>query len=160
MNGKLFNEWLEETRQLQIEAYGRDPGTLEGDERIEFIRWNVLAATAELVEMLDETGWKPWATSRHVNEDAAIGEAVDVLHFVANLLLAFRCSDAELDDRYVTKMDINRARMSSGKYDGVSGKCPTCRRALDDPTVRCVVRNDYVFCANTQTTTATGVPAP
>lgn len=134
---QLFAGWLEETRKLQIEAYGRDPRLLEGEERIEFIRWNTLAVVNEVMEMLDETGWKPWATSRHVNEDAAGGEVVDVLHFVANLLLAFGWDDGKLDAAYLRKMLKNRARMASGTYDGVSGKCSGCKRALDDENTTC-----------------------
>lgn len=133
----LFDQWLEETRALQIQAFGKDPLALEGEDRIEWIRWNVLAATDELHEMLNETGWKPWATSRHVNEKAAGGELVDVLHFVANLLLAVGWEDGTLEDAYVAKMQKNRDRMASGTYDGLTGKCKVCKRALDDVDTLC-----------------------
>lgn len=137
MNRKLFNELLSETRKLQVEAFGRDPVLLEGEDRIEFIRWNTLAAVNELMEMLNEVGWKNWATSRHVNEDAAAGEICDVIHFLSNMLLAFRWNDDMLDAAYLNKMMKNRARMASGTYDGVTGKCPTCKRALDDENTTC-----------------------
>src|SRR5690606_34705103 len=63
--------------ELQSESFGIDPLRLTDEERIEFIRWNVLALTDELHELLQEVGWKPWATSRHVNEPEATGELVD-----------------------------------------------------------------------------------
>src|SRR5690606_25002112 len=70
------------------ESYGLDPADLPEEERIEFIRWNVLALTDELHEALNECGWKPWATSRHVNEEAALKELIDAWHFFMNLLWA------------------------------------------------------------------------
>src|SRR5690606_37354927 len=74
-------------RQLQVDSFGVDPLKLTGDERAEFIRWNALALTDEIHEMLGEVGWKPWATARHVNHDLAVKELVDAWHFFMNLLL-------------------------------------------------------------------------
>lgn len=134
---KLFADWIAETKKLQIEAYGQDPTLLTGEDRVEYIKWNVLAAIDELMEMLGEVGWKNWATSRHVNEDAAGGEMIDLLHFASNLLLALHWDDEKLNTAYLAKMSKNRTRMASGTYDGVSGKCPICRRALDDENTKC-----------------------
>ncbi len=121
---------------LQIDAYGADPRDLVEDERIEFIRWNVLALEDELHEALGETGWKPWATSRHVNTDKFHGEMVDAFHFFMNLCLVSGLSAENLLARYAEKREINARRQARG-YDGVEGKCPKCRRALDDPHVSC-----------------------
>lgn len=110
--------WLDETRELQISAYGTDPAALEGDELADFIIWNHTAAVVELSEFLAETKWKPWVKTRGiVNRSEAIDELVDVAHFIANLAVAMGCDDDEWERRYVDKMIINRARQANG-YEG------------------------------------------
>lgn len=121
---------------LQIDSYGANPLELMEEDRIEFIRWNVLALEDELHEALAETGWKPWATSRHINTDKFHGELVDAFHFFMNLCLVSGLTADQLLERYFEKRSINAKRQARG-YDGVEGKCPKCRRALDDPTVVC-----------------------
>lgn len=120
----------------QRESFGLDLTNMSQEDRIEFIRWNVLALEAELHEALDEIGWKPWATSRHINREAFLGELVDAQHFLNNLYLAVGADASEVTYRYLEKSAINRDRQA-GQYDGVSTKCPICRRALDDPAVTC-----------------------
>lgn len=122
--------------ELQKKSFGSDPTKLEGDERADWIRWNVLALQDELHEALQETGWKPWATSRHVNRAAYISELVDAFHFFMNLMLVVDCSADEFLDKYAEKRQINVQRQAEG-YDGVTGKCRMCNRALDDPAVTC-----------------------
>jgi hypothetical protein len=128
-------------RKLQIQGFGKDPALLEGDERATFMTWNSFALVCELVESMDETGWKPWATSRHMNREAFIAEMVDLLHFVGNLIL---CAAPVYDSGYVdvprlagevwrayeAKHEVNLKRQEDG-YDGVSGKCQLCHRELD-----------------------------
>lgn len=104
-------------------------------EKVEYIRWNVLAATAELHEALDETSWKPWATGiARLDRHRFRGELVDALHFLINMWLAAGYSAHEVYEAYTAKHDVNQARQAAG-YDGVSTKCanPDCRRALDEP---------------------------
>lgn len=136
-------------RKLQTESFGYDPVTMEGEERTQFIMWNVLALTDELHEALAEVGWKPWATSRHVNETRLQGELVDALHFLVNLCLAAGMSAEDLHEGYLDKRHRNAKRQEEG-YDGVSGKCPHCKRALDDvgPSLYQIVRGGKViiFC--------------
>ena len=126
---------LEEMMLLQKVAQETTYDTIFDDmlegERIEFIKWNVLALTDELHEALAEVGWKPWASSRHIKREAYVGELVDAWHFLMNLFLVVGVDADELYDRYVEKRQRNDARMVQG-YDGVTGKCPVCRRALDD----------------------------
>lgn len=119
-------------RALQIESYGSDPGALPKDEAIEFIRWNILALEDELHEALGEVGWKPWATSSHINIRPYKGELVDAFHFFMNLCLVVGMTGDELLELYLEKRAINARRQEQG-YDGVSEKCPKCHRALDDP---------------------------
>jgi dimeric dUTPase (all-alpha-NTP-PPase superfamily) len=80
---------LDNQRKLQLKSYGVDVSTLDGEERAAYIRNMSLALTDELHEALNETGWKPWATSRHLNRAAFAGEMIDVLHFWVNLIQFF-----------------------------------------------------------------------
>lgn len=129
---------LKAQRDLQVESFGLDPVELQDEERIEFIRWNTLALINELQEMLSETGWKPWATSKHVNGAAAFGELVDAWHFFMNLMWAVSGQGAlgdadvladEFIERYFAKRTRNAERQAEG-YDGVTGKCPSCKRDM------------------------------
>lgn len=103
---------------------------------IDFIHWNVTALTDELHELLGEVGWKPWAKSRHINLEAARGELIDAYHFMANLSLVLGMDANEIMRRYHEKHAKNAKRQEEG-YDGVSTKCPGCKRALDDEAVKC-----------------------
>jgi dimeric dUTPase (all-alpha-NTP-PPase superfamily) len=127
---------LDRQRELQKKHYGVDVTTLSDEERAQYIRDMSLALTDELHEALNETGWKPWATSRHMNRQAYLGELIDVLHFWCNLVLITNTSEKELLDMYFAKADKNAKRQLAG-YDGVAGKCTTCGRAFDDAAVLC-----------------------
>lgn len=128
---------VERQRALQV-AFGVHFDTMTDEERIEYIRYCVLALENELHEMLGEIGWKPWAKSKHINVNAAFAELVDAWHFMMNLMLAIMPGSMhshDVADRlsayYHYKSDVNEQRQRSG-YDGVSTKCPQCSRALDD----------------------------
>ena len=127
---------LDRQRELQKKHYGVDVTTLSDEERAQYIRDMSLALADELHEALNETGWKPWATSRHVNRQAYLGELIDVLHFWCNLVLITNTNEKELLDMYFAKADKNARRQLAG-YDGVAGKCTTCGRAFDDTAVLC-----------------------
>lgn len=136
---RLFGSWLDETQRLQLEAYHHDLQAFVGDDRADAVMMNILAATDELHEALQEVDWKPWLTvgrGAWHDRDAFVGELVDVLHFVANLLVLAGCDDLELSRRYAAKMSLNRRRQTDG-YDGRSTKCSGCGRALDDDTTLC-----------------------
>jgi len=115
---------------LQRESFHTDPKNLSDQERAEWIRWNMLALHDELHEALTEVGWKPWATSHHLNREAYKGELVDAFHFFINLCLVANISAKELLDGYFAK----RARNAQRQVDGYTGldKCPGCKRAWDD----------------------------
>lgn len=104
--------------------------------RIEEFRLMVMALQDELHEALGEMGWKPWADSRHFNTEAVQGELVDAWCFLMSLMLLAGLTPETLYRKYMVKMEINRKRQDNG-YDGIAGKCPSCRRAYDDPAVRC-----------------------
>lgn len=118
-----------------------DSEPTENDRKalIDFMQWNDKALLHEMVEMETETGWKPWAKGRFVNLEAARGEWIDMLHFILNGALLLGLNDAEeILSRYLKKHDKNTKRQEDG-YDGVSTKCPGCKRALDDDAVFCYI---------------------
>jgi hypothetical protein len=137
-----FHDWLALQHQLQIEAFHADPTELTPEERAGFLIWNAFAVEDELHEAMQEVGWKPWASSRHMNRAEFIDEIVDAMHFLGNMLL---CAmepeypgeggglEGLADDIWVSyrnKVQVNIDRQRDG-YDGVSEKCPQCKRQLD-----------------------------
>jgi dimeric dUTPase (all-alpha-NTP-PPase superfamily) len=136
MNSDMLKHMLDLQEELQVKAYGENPGEFESnEERIQFIKDMILALTDELHEMLGEVGWKPWATSDHINEDAFKNELIDAWHFLMNLMLVVNMSAEELYERYIAKRQKNIKRQDNG-YDGLN-KCPICKRAYDDDAVEC-----------------------
>jgi hypothetical protein len=136
-----------QTRASSTEGlYDVPPGgttTYEVD-RINEFRTMVLALEDELHEALNETGWKPWASSRHFNTDAVKGELVDAWCFLMSLMLLAGMTPAELYQRYQAKMEINHKRQDEG-YSGTE-KCKECGRALDDPATACYDDGDDAWC--------------
>lgn len=124
-------------RELQEQTFGFDFASMTTRERVDCIKENVLALTDELHELLAETSWKPWAKSEFLNEDKAFSELIDAWHFMMNIMIAILPDlDPEdiadhLTESYFTKREVNVKRQEDG-YDGVSTKCPSCGRALDD----------------------------
>lgn len=145
-----FARMLALQEQLQRESFGYNFETMTAEQRIQYIKDMKLALEAELQEALDETGWKPWATQKFINRDAYFGELVDVLHFLMNMFLVLGDNTGDLADeiftKYCLKNHINERRQREG-YDGVSTKCGSCGRALDDPAISCWRQGDHGFCA-------------
>lgn len=134
-------EMFELQQKLQAQSYGRVPQRMLPGERIQYIKDMALALQFEVAEALGEVKWKPWTSGQSfVNVDAYVGELVDVWHFLMNLLLAAGYEPIEAADvlyaGYLAKRQVNERRQHDG-YDGVSTKCPRCKRALDDPAVEC-----------------------
>lgn len=127
---------LTHQRELQKKYFKTDINELNDEERAQYIRNMSLALTDELHEALNETGWKPWASSRHFNREAFLGEMIDVLHFWANLVLLTNTSETEILEMYCAKAAKNAKRQIDG-YDGVQDKCKDCGRAFDDAAVLC-----------------------
>jgi dimeric dUTPase (all-alpha-NTP-PPase superfamily) len=141
VDSELITDRLSRMFQMQTDLQQVMPPVREfpspdPNELMSQIRGSALALIAELVEMLDETGWKPWAASNHINRDAYRGEIIDMWHFFMNLCILGGVSPSDLYDGYIRKHNVNRERQENG-YDGVSTKCPGCKRALDDPAVKC-----------------------
>lgn len=138
MSGDKLDNMLQRQRELQEKSMGIDFKTMSNEDRIAYIKENVLALTDELHEMLSEMGWKSWATSRHINTSAAFGELIDAWHFMMNIALALMPGDmhpsavADCFQRYYNAKRAKNAQRQVDGYDGVSTKCPRCGRALDD----------------------------
>lgn len=121
--------------QLEFqEALGRDPRGMTLPQRIDWLQHMALACTDELHEALGEIGWKAWASSRHINERKAFEELRDAFQFLVNMMFTVMpCSPEdmarELEAALYAKLRINHERIDSD-YDGVSSKCPQCRRDL------------------------------
>lgn len=136
----LFGEWLERTRVLQESAFKIDYDQFFGETPehlnniIEYARWNMLAVDDEMAEMRKEMSWKPWQhDDPYVNRKEVIKEAIDVLHFVANILCSVGATDEMLDELYLEKMEKNRQRQLNGyKVKDIGVKCSECTRAIDD----------------------------
>lgn len=114
-----------------------DPQQLDGDAMAEFMTWNFAACVKELSEATDEVGWKPWASSRHINQPQFNQEMVDAFHFFMNMMLVGNPGKTvdEIADEfcrlYIVKNVINANRQKDG-YDGVNTKCPRCHRELTE----------------------------
>ena len=102
----------------------------------EYLKDMALATLDEVHELLGEIGWKPWASSKHINTEEARGEWIDAWHFMMNMANKLGMDETMIQTMYYAKAEINLQRIQDG-YDGVSTKCPGCKRALDDPAVEC-----------------------
>jgi len=132
---------LEMQRELQLSMPppNRVPADLRGEERATFVTWNMFAIEDELHEAIAEMGWKPWATSHHLNSDAMLKEMIDAWHFFMNVLLVIAGEQGwtvdqladEFCKRYIAKNAENLRRQQEG-YDGVKSKCPKCKRELSE----------------------------
>ena len=138
--GILFEGWLRKTRDLQKNVYFIEFDEMAGDDPrrirklVEYMRWNMLAIDDELAEMRQAISWKPWQHDEpYADREEIVKEAVDVLHFVANIIVAAGGTDEVLDRLYLEKMEKNKKRQLEGylvKSKGV--KCSLCYRAIDD----------------------------
>lgn len=122
--------------QLGVQVLaGTNPLELDLPGRIQYIKDMALGLAGEAHEALQEVGWKPWASSRHINGEAAFGELRDAWQFLTNLMFAVSGLEPEeladaLEARLYSKINLNRARIEDG-YTGLD-KCPGCRSALDE----------------------------
>jgi hypothetical protein len=132
-----LGEMFELQGDLQRETYGAHPADITSlQERVQFGKDMHIAITDELHEALGEISWKPWAKGEYFNEEAYQGELVDAFHFFMNLCMLGNMTPEVLFEKYKAKRLKNIKRQEDG-YDGVSTKCPRCKRALDDAAVKC-----------------------
>lgn len=129
--------------EMQAEFQQRTPdGVTESfkettpEKVCEMVRTQTLACIKELTEALDEVGWKPWASSRYVNVEAFRSELIDAFRFWLNLIYIAGLSPDGVLNYYEQSLAKTNARIDNG-YDGVSTKCPGCKRDYGDPGVMC-----------------------
>lgn len=133
-----LDEMLLNQRMFQAQLNGYDVAEQTNEQRITNFKESLFALEHELHEAVDELGWKSWATSRHFNTEEVRKELVDAWHFFMNLMLHAGMSADDLYKGYLRKLGINQQRQADG-YDGIIGKCPQCRRALDDISLREII---------------------
>lgn len=125
--------------QKELQTRFNDGRTLDEfseEEHIAELMPNAFSMFAEMFEAFKEVGWKPWATSRHFNREAFHSEMVDAFHFFMNMMLHGDMTPRDLFEGYVKKNLKNHERIDEG-YDGVTGKCPVCKRDFKDDGVEC-----------------------
>lgn len=132
----VMNLMYEKQAEFQERLLGMHPTYLPAAERMAYIREQSLALSDEVHEALAETGWKSWATSNHINREGYLGELADSYIFFMNLMLVADIRPHELAKAVLAKQEKNHKRQDDG-YDGVSTKCPGCKRAYDDDAVKC-----------------------
>lgn len=100
----------------QAERFGKEVRHFTLDERIEFIRTQVLGGLDELHEVLAETGWKPWKKNGYgnVNREKFIKELTDVLIFWTNLAIAVDATPQELSAAIRATQTKNADRVAAG----------------------------------------------
>jgi hypothetical protein len=125
-----------ESQRLVQKEHGYDFTAMTDQERMTYLSTMTTACTSELHEALAETGWKPWASSNHINREEWMGEMADAWLFFMNLMLVGGMTAEDLTQRTAKKQDNAYKRIRDG-YDGVSTKCPRCRRAYDNEGVKC-----------------------
>lgn len=150
-----MTKWLAIQKAYQEVTYGVDFEDMwrerTADELTRYVTMNLNAAFLELAEAQQETPWKPWVTidkqlAWRANGERFAGELVDVMFFIANALLAAGVTDEWLAEHYAAKMAVNQRRQVEA-YDGVSTKCPTCKRALDEPGQVLYTHDVVVYCS-------------
>lgn len=123
-------------KQLMRILNGYNPERMLDEEKIDLIRTSILALEDELHEALLGVGWKPWATSRHIDREVFVSELIDALFFWLQLAALVDVTADEITGRYWHKLEKNIQRHNAG-YDGVTGKCPSCGQSYDDSGVTC-----------------------
>lgn len=116
LNG--LSEMFSRQQQLQVDFMGIDISEMNDAQIAEYVRWNALAMNAEAVEMIDCTNWKPWSKSEGLvkDRDALIDEAVDVMCFFMNMMLALNVAPEEIIEQHRVKTMVNAYRQID-EYD-------------------------------------------
>jgi dimeric dUTPase (all-alpha-NTP-PPase superfamily) len=136
-----LTKMLQMQRDLQLMYNkGKAIEDFSPEERMRAILENAYSLCDEIHEATAETGWKPWASSNHINTEKFHGEMVDAWHFFMNLMLHSGMTADDLFRGYMSKHQTNIDRQAN-EYTGVKEKCPLCKRAYDDAGVKCTSAN-------------------
>lgn len=107
-----------ETQEKLQRVLGHDVQKMSTEDAVGYIAWNNHAMMVESGEMVSEIGFKPWATSRHINRKEFVEEGIDVMKFLLNQLLAVGVTPAEFLQVFLTKTVVNHERADAG-YTGL-----------------------------------------
>lgn len=128
----MFRQVFDSQEHFQ-KLLGHDVSTMSTQELANYVKDQVLALLDEGHEALAEVSWKPWAKDQFVNHKELGGELADILCFLVNLALAAGLTADDFYRLHQEKALRNIKRQEkAGGYSQVEGKCPTCRRAIDD----------------------------
>lgn len=130
-----LNQIIEMQQDYQRQL-GHDFEKMTLCKRIAYILEMSYALEDEVHESTKEVGWKSWARSKHINEEAYRSELIDCFFFLLNLMLAARMTPLDIFRGYKAKLAKNLARIRD-RYDGKSTKCPVCKREYTDAGVEC-----------------------
>jgi len=111
-----FRELFEHQLESQVERGASRPADRPDTERMEYLRTQALGAVAELMEALDENGWKPWKREGFGETRAFfMGEEIaDVIVFVTNMALAAGLTADDIDGALRRTFLKNSFRQKSG----------------------------------------------
>lgn len=115
---------------------GNDHTAMTPDQWADHMRTMAFSVCDEVHEAMAEVGWKPWATSRHINSEEFMGEMTDAWLFFMNMMIAGGMTAEDLIARTAKKQNNLLNRIASG-YDGRTTKCGRCKRAYDNEGVKC-----------------------
>lgn len=108
-----LNGMLHAQDQLQrVVGYDRREEDVVG--RVIHITDMILACTDELHELLNETGWKPWARMRFLKQQEAREEWIDAWHFMMNIALDLDMDEPMIVEMYYAKHRENLRRQRAG----------------------------------------------
>ena len=86
-------------------------------EWAEKMAYNILASHAEHTELLEWLPWKNWKTYGDMEPEAiqeARYEAIDILHFVMNMMMLLGMKPEMIYDMFMRKQQENRNRQERG----------------------------------------------
>lgn len=127
---------MKNQRELQLALGGSDPQHRSKDALMDYLVEMSFALTDEVHEAMAEVQWKTWSKRRgEINRDAFVAELVDALQFWMNMMAAVGATAEEIDAKLKAKHHVNWQRLREGT-NGLN-KCHRCKRALDDPAVKC-----------------------
>jgi len=113
-----FAEWLNETARLQKSAFGIDFDELRSDPEAlaDYFHLNITGAFTEVAEVAELIRWKPWTNKRGIRPNPVhiAMEVVDVMHFLANILVAADAPASLLEYEYRRKIEENEKRQAEG----------------------------------------------
>lgn len=107
---------LARQHDAQRSFYHIRPEDMTTQARMENMRTNALAAVAEIIEVIDETGWKPWKSNGFgtVNHAAFADEMADVLLFLFNMAIGAGVSGTDLARALEDAWQKNETRQRDG----------------------------------------------